>query len=344
MADPASNKPASEPSKLEDDELITRAQQGDREAFGGLVRRYQDRTYRLALRVLRDEDQARDVTQEAFLKAYRSLGSFQGRSRFYTWMYRLTMNLCIDAKRRDKGDRHVEWEDERSYSSGDEGASAASFSGGPPDPLAEVARVELGGVIAKAMEQLPDDARRTLELREIDGLGYAEIAKALGIPKGTVMSRLHYARKRMRAMGFEKDLVREVSQLVFLSGRFKGYADGWSDAAVRRYARDAGPLLGDLNDLVRSDCTSRNPRRVAALHASLDELEARIADLARDDARKAERAEIDGAAVMEHLGIEPGPDVGAAMKFLLELKRTEGVLGTDEVLARLDDWWANRQA
>ena len=150
-------------------------------------------------------------------------------------------------------------------------------------------------------------------------------------------------RKRMRAMGFEKDLVREVAQLVFLSGRFKGYADGWSDAAVRRYARDAGPLLGDLNDLVRSDCTSRNPRRVAALHRSLDELEARIADLAREDARKAERAEIDGAAVMEHLGIGPGPDVGAAMKYLLELKRSEGVLGTDEVLARLDSWWSARQ-
>lgn len=152
------------------------------------------------------------------------------------------------------------------------------------------------------------------------------------------------ARRRMREMGYEKTLIREVSQLVFLSGRFKGYADGWTDAAVRRYARDAGPLLGDLNDLVRSDCTSRNPRRVATLHAALDELELRIAELAREDARRAERAEIDGAAVMEHLGIGPGPDVGAAMKFLLELKRSEGVLGTDDVLARLDAWWAQRQS
>jgi poly(A) polymerase len=152
------------------------------------------------------------------------------------------------------------------------------------------------------------------------------------------------ARKRMRRLGYDDALTREVSQLVFLSGRFKGYADGWTDAAVRRYARDAGPLLGDLNDLVRSDCTSRNPRRVVALHGLLDELEVRIAELAREDARKAERPEIDGAAVMAHLGITPGPDVGAAMKFLLELKRSEGTLGEDDVFARLDQWWVERSS
>ncbi len=148
------------------------------------------------------------------------------------------------------------------------------------------------------------------------------------------------ARKRMRKLGYDDHAIADVSQLVFLSGRFKGYADGWSDAAVRRYARDAGPLLGDLNALVRSDCTSRNPKRVAALHRALDDLEVRIADLAREEARKAERPELDGSAVMDHLGIEPGPAVGKAMKFLLELKRVEGVLGDDEVLHRLDEWWA----
>jgi len=148
------------------------------------------------------------------------------------------------------------------------------------------------------------------------------------------------ARTRMRELGFEQQSVRDVSQLVYLSGRFKGYTDGWSDSAVRRYARDAGPLLGDLNALVRSDCTSRNPNRVRALHAALDDLETRISALAREDARKAERPELDGLAVMEHLGLEAGPDVGAAMKFLLELKRTEGELGPDRVLEHLDQWWA----
>ena len=88
-------------------------------------------------------------------------------------------------------------------------------------------------------------------------------------------------RKRMPKLGYQEDLTTDVAQLVFLSGRFKGYTDGWSDSAVRRYARDGGALLGDLNDLVRSDCTSRNPRRVTALHEALNDLERRIAELAQ---------------------------------------------------------------
>lgn len=150
-------------------------------------------------------------------------------------------------------------------------------------------------------------------------------------------------RKRMPKLGFQKDMTSDVAQLVFLSGRFKGYTDGWSDSAVRRYARDGGSLLGDLNDLVRSDCTSRNPRRVAALHEALDDLERRIAELAREEAIKAERPEVDGDRVIAHLGIEPGPVVGQALKFLLELKRAEGDLGEAAVLQRLDAWWLEQQ-
>ena len=149
-------------------------------------------------------------------------------------------------------------------------------------------------------------------------------------------------RKRMTKLGYEDELTANVAQLVFLSGRFKGYTDGWSDSAVRRYARDGGALLGDLNDLVRSDCTSRNPRRVVALHAALDDLEERISELAREEASKAERPEIDGDRVIAHLGLEPGPIVGQALQFLLELKRNEGSLGETEVLSRLDLWWAER--
>tara|TARA_Y100000768_G_scaffold18535_2_gene12772 strand:- start:14776 stop:15552 length:777 start_codon:yes stop_codon:yes gene_type:complete len=150
-------------------------------------------------------------------------------------------------------------------------------------------------------------------------------------------------RKRMPKLGYQKDMTSDVAQLVFLSGRFKGYTDGWSDSAVRRYARDGGSLLGDLNDLVRSDCTSRNPRRVAALHEALDDLERRIAELAREEAIKAERPEVDGDRVIAHLGIEPGPVVGQALKFLLELKRSEGDLGETAVLDRLDAWWLDQQ-
>ena len=151
-------------------------------------------------------------------------------------------------------------------------------------------------------------------------------------------------RSRMPEMGYSDELTAEVARLVRLSGRFKGYDTGWSDAAVRRYARDAGPLLGDLNDLVRSDCTSRRVERLQALHDSLDRFEVRVARLAREQAAKALRAELNGDEVMTHLGLEPGPDVGRAMKFLLELRRTDGELGAAEVRRRLDIWWTSQDA
>lgn len=152
-------------------------------------------------------------------------------------------------------------------------------------------------------------------------------------------------RKRMREMAYDKPMVSDVCELVRLSGRFKGYADGWSDSAVRRYARDAGHLLGDLNELVRSDCTTRNKNKAQRLQALMDELEARIIRLAKEDREAAERPQLDGRAVMEHLGIGGGPAVGKALEYLLALKRDEGVLAEDEILARLDAWWAeNRPA
>jgi poly(A) polymerase len=147
-------------------------------------------------------------------------------------------------------------------------------------------------------------------------------------------------RKRLSALGYTGDVVDDVAELVRLSGRFKGYADGWSDSAVRRYARDAGPLLGKLNELVRCDCTTRNRIKVATLQRDIDDLEARIKQLAEDDRRAAERPGLDGVAVMEHLGVGPGPAVGRALAFLLDLKRREGDLPHDELLAHLDAWWA----
>jgi len=148
-------------------------------------------------------------------------------------------------------------------------------------------------------------------------------------------------RKRLRELEYPRDVVRDVAELVRLSGRFKGYADGWGDAAVRRYARDAGHLLGLLNELVRSDCTTRNQRKRLELQHHVDDLERRIADLAEADRRAAERPALDGAAVMAHLGIEPGPEVGLALAFLLELKRAEPTLGVEETTERLDAWWAD---
>jgi RNA polymerase sigma-70 factor (ECF subfamily) len=158
-----------------------------------LVERYQGRAFSLALRVLRDEEQARDVVQDAFLKAYGALGRFEGRSGFYTWLHRIVMNLCLDRKRRDKSARQVEWSEavERE-------AEADPASPETPEPALALERAELRAELARAIGALPEDARRTLELREIDGLSYQEIAECLGVPKGTVMSRLHYARRRVR--------------------------------------------------------------------------------------------------------------------------------------------------
>ena len=147
-------------------------------------------------------------------------------------------------------------------------------------------------------------------------------------------------RRRMPEMGYSDELTSQVARLVHLSGRFKGYDTGWTDAAVRRYARDAGPLLGDLNDMVRSDCTSRNVQRIEALHDALDRFEVRIARLAREQAQKELRPELNGDEVMAHLGLEPGPEVGQAMRFLLDLRRTEGELGPEEIRRRLDTWWS----
>jgi poly(A) polymerase len=150
-------------------------------------------------------------------------------------------------------------------------------------------------------------------------------------------------RKRLRAMGYSDDVVEDVAELVRLSGRFKGYAEGWSDSAVRRYARDAGRLLGTLNELVRCDCTTRNRAKEAGLQRDIDDLEQRIKSLAEEDRRAAERPGLDGTEVMHHLGLTPGPDIGRALAYLLEVKRTEGDLPRDELLTRLEAWWATRR-
>ena len=182
-----------------DADVIARARKGDHDAFRVLVERYQERAYGLALRVLRDEEWARDVVQEGFIKVYRSLDRFEGRSSFYTWLYRIVMNLCLDAKRSDRSSRHVEWDETAPLEADPASADAVSavhqeFTG----PAGSLERAELRGFVARAIEQLPDDARQTLVLREVEGLSYAEIAECLGVPKGTVMSRLHHARRRVR--------------------------------------------------------------------------------------------------------------------------------------------------
>ena len=149
-------------------------------------------------------------------------------------------------------------------------------------------------------------------------------------------------RRRLKALDYPPDVVADVTELVRLSGRFKGFSGGWSDAAVRRYARDAGHLLGHLNELVRCDCTTRNRARAEELQHHVDELEERIKQLAESERRAAERPLLDGHAVMQRLGIGPGPGIGQALRFLLQLRRECPDLTAEETAARLDDWWAER--
>jgi poly(A) polymerase len=149
-------------------------------------------------------------------------------------------------------------------------------------------------------------------------------------------------RERMQALRYANEDVDVVSRLVELHLRFHTYAMGWTDAAVRRFARDAGDLLDELIVLTRCDCTTRNERRAAQLARRMDELEARIAELAEQEELRAIRPDLDGNAVMAHLGIGPGPAVGQALSFLLEARLDEGPLGEEEAKRRLDAWWAQR--
>ena len=145
---------------------------------------------------------------------------------------------------------------------------------------------------------------------------------------------------RLRALRYPADEIADITRLVELHLRFHGFGTGWSDSAVRRYARDAGPLLEKLNELTRCDCTTRNQRRADELARRMDVLEERIADLREQEELDAIRPDLDGNQIMEHLGIGPSRAVGQARDFLLELRLEEGPLGEEEALRRLDEWWA----
>lgn len=150
-------------------------------------------------------------------------------------------------------------------------------------------------------------------------------------------------RKRMRALKYSKQMVDDVSQLVYLHLRFHGYGEGkWTDSAVRRYVTDAGPLLPRLHKLVRADCTTRNQRRAAWLRASYDQLEKRIAELAAQEDLARVRPDLDGGQIMQLLDIPAGPQVGEAWRYLKELRLDRGPLTVEEATAELLAWWKAR--
>lgn len=146
-------------------------------------------------------------------------------------------------------------------------------------------------------------------------------------------------RERMNAMRYSTQDIEQVSKLVELHLRFHTYKMGWTDSAIRRYVRDAGPLLDRLNELTRCDCTTRNRAKAQDLSQRMDELEREIERLREQEELDAIRPDLDGQEIMEILGISPGRDVGQALTFLLQLRLDEGSLGKEEATQRLKNWW-----
>ena len=152
------------------------------------------------------------------------------------------------------------------------------------------------------------------------------------------------ARERLQTLRYPGQVINHVCTLIELHLRFHGYGEGWSDSAVRRYVRDAGPLLDKLNQLTRADVTTRNPERAMWFQALQDDLEERIARLAEEENLQALRPELDGNEIMAHLGIGPGREVGEAREYLLEQRIERGPLSKEEGYRLLNDWWAGRDA
>jgi RNA polymerase sigma-70 factor (ECF subfamily) len=171
-------------------ELLERARNGDSQAFGALVERYQRRVVGVAQAVVHNQDDAVELAQETFVRAYENLSKFESRSSFSTWLYRIAANLAIDFRRREGRHQVLRGEDAET-----EISRIPSPRG---DSYQETARTELSQRINGALKELTSEHRAVILLREVEGLSYDEISDVLHVPRGTVMSRLHYARSRMR--------------------------------------------------------------------------------------------------------------------------------------------------
>lgn len=184
-------------SREEDAAMVRAVLDGDATAFRGLVEKYQERVYTMVYGMIRNREDARDLTQEAFVKAYRNLKGFRLESGFYTWLYRIAMNLTIDLTRSRK---------RRATAGFDEGIATRDETGNVHElhhedsPSRRIERRQLYEQIMSAMEQLPEDQRQVVLLRELEGLSYREIAEIMEVPEGTVMSRLFYARKKLQKL------------------------------------------------------------------------------------------------------------------------------------------------
>ncbi len=181
--------------------LVKRAQEGDREAFHMIYNRYHRRIYMIILGIVGHEQDALDLAQDTFVKAYHHLSSFQGDSGFFSWLYRIALNRSIDHKRKGKRASHHELSEhmvQHSFHSPETSGWLQQHKHN--NPYNEFAKREVSRKITRALEQLSDAQRILFVLRDVQGLSYAELADVLQIPKGTVMSRLFNARRRMKEL------------------------------------------------------------------------------------------------------------------------------------------------
>lgn len=182
------------PEEREDDgALVERAKGGNEDAFAALVHRHRDRAFAVAYRVVRQREDALDIAQEAFVRAYQSLAGFKGEARFSTWLHRIVVNLALDHLRRQPHHDAGEYKDARALEE-----AANQVVAPTPDPQQAVEALEARRLIQEGLAALPAEQRTALVLREIEGLSYKEIAQAMRCSIGTVMSRLHYARRKMQ--------------------------------------------------------------------------------------------------------------------------------------------------
>jgi len=180
---------------VDDRELVAAAQRGDRDAFKTLFERYHRRAYALAFGVLRNQDDALDIVQDAFIKAHKYLDKFEGNSSFYTWLYRIVMNLAIDHLRKHRRVKPVELDETRIEAEGDEGLLPRILGGNPAHALVDK---QIRARIDQALDELSHNHRAVLVMRELEGLSYEDMAQAMSCSKGTIMSRLFHARRNMQ--------------------------------------------------------------------------------------------------------------------------------------------------
>lgn len=191
------------PTDADDHELVRAAQAGDRRAFQALYQRYERKVYSVAYGFLRNQEDALDVLQEAFIKVHRYLPNFEGQSSFYTWLYRIVANLCIDHLRRSGRKRDVEFDDRLRHEESETTPALAPIAA-LGDPSAAVKNKEILSAVQDSLGKLSDKHRAVIVMRELQGLSYADMAKAMNCSKGTIMSRLFHARRNMQKLLSER--------------------------------------------------------------------------------------------------------------------------------------------